>query len=64
MNKQEIEKLLPHRDPYLMINNVEVQEKGKKGTGYKKVTGEEYFFEGHFPGRPVMPVHPDKGSLL
>jgi 3-hydroxyacyl-[acyl-carrier-protein] dehydratase len=55
MNRTEIEKLLPHREPYLMIDEVEVLKSGTEGTGYKKLTGKEYFFEGHFPGRPVMP---------
>lgn len=55
MDKNQIEKILPHRDPYLMIDEAEVEEEGKKGTAAKRMTGDEYFFEGHFPGRPVMP---------
>ena len=55
MNKLEIEKLLPFREPFLMIDEVVVEEKGKKGKGSKTLTGGEYFFEGHFPERPVMP---------
>ena len=55
MNKSQIEDILPHRDPYLMIDEVDIEEEGKKGVAKKKMTGDEYFFEGHFPGRPVMP---------
>lgn len=55
MNKKEIEKLIPHRDPYMMLDEVVVERENEKGKGYKKLTGNEYFFEGHFPGRPVMP---------
>ncbi|MFC2061795.1 3-hydroxyacyl-ACP dehydratase FabZ [Elusimicrobiota bacterium] len=55
MNRNEIESILPHRDPYLFIDEVKIEEAGKKGQGIKKLTGKEYFFEGHFPGRPVMP---------
>jgi 3-hydroxyacyl-[acyl-carrier-protein] dehydratase len=55
MDRIQIEKILPHRDPYLMIDEVDIEEEGRKGTARKKLTGKEYFFEGHFPGRPVMP---------
>ena len=55
MNKEEIKKILPHRDPYLMIDEVIIEKEGEKGRGLKKLTGKEYFFEGHFPGHPVMP---------
>lgn len=55
MNKSDIEKILPVRDPYLIIDEVEIEVPEKKGVGKKHLTGKEYFFEGHFPGRPVMP---------
>ncbi len=55
MNIQEIKKLLPHREPYLMLDEVVIEKEGEKGKGYKRLTGNEYFFEGHFPSRPVMP---------
>lgn len=51
----EILKALPHRYPFLLIDRFEVTEKGKTGTGYKNVTINEPFFEGHFPANPVMP---------
>lgn len=54
MNKKEIEKIIDQRDPYLMIDEVKI-ENSSKGTGIKKLTGDEFYFEGHFPGFPVMP---------
>jgi len=51
----EIKEILPCREPFLFINEVSVTEEGKKAVASKKLTGNEYFFEGHFPGRPVMP---------
>ncbi len=55
MHKEEIKNLLPYRKPYLMVDEFEVIEKEKKGIGRLNLTGNEYFFEGHFPERPVMP---------
>ncbi len=51
----EIMEIIPHRYPFLFVDKVEIEEIGKKGTGYKNVTMNEYFFQGHFPGNPVMP---------
>lgn len=52
---QEIIKLIPHRYPFLLIDRiVEVEEK-KRIVGIKNVTFNEPFFQGHFPGRPIMP---------
>ena len=53
----EIEKYLPHRYPFLLIDRVLSMEVDpeKKLTGIKNVTKNEPFFEGHFPGNPVMP---------
>ena len=50
-----IMKMIPHRDPFLMIDKVIDTRAGMSATGVKQVTGEEYFFKGHFPNRPVMP---------
>jgi 3-hydroxyacyl-[acyl-carrier-protein] dehydratase len=50
----DIMKLLPHRYPFLLVDRVmEVNEKG--GWGYKNVSMNEEFFQGHFPGQPIMP---------
>ncbi len=50
----EIKKLLPHRYPFLMVDKV-VDIEGTKITGIKNVTVNEPFFQGHFPGQPIMP---------
>jgi len=55
LNTTEIMKILPHREPFLFIDKVINLEKGKRATGIKNVTINDYFFKGHFPGRPVMP---------
>lgn len=52
----EIMKYLPHRYPMLLVDRVlEISEDGKKITGLKNVSANEQFFQGHFPGAPVMP---------
>ncbi|MEW6101990.1 MAG: bifunctional UDP-3-O-[3-hydroxymyristoyl] N-acetylglucosamine deacetylase/3-hydroxyacyl-ACP dehydratase [Candidatus Omnitrophota bacterium] len=50
-----IMKILPHREPFLFVDRVVSLEKGKRATGLKNVTINDYFFKGHFPGKPVMP---------
>lgn len=52
---KEIQEIIPHRYPFLLIDKVEEIEPGKKAVGYKNVTMNEYFFAGHFPQEPVMP---------
>lgn len=52
---KEIKKLLPHRYPFLLVDKVEELEPGKRIVGYKNVTINEGFFQGHFPEEPVMP---------
>ena len=51
----EIQRLLPHRYPFLMIDRILELEYGKRVVGIKNVTINEPFFQGHWPGRPVMP---------
>ena len=51
----EIERLLPHRYPFLLVDRVVEFEKDKRVLAYKNVTCNEPFFTGHFPGHPVMP---------
>ncbi|HDN98148.1 MAG TPA: bifunctional UDP-3-O-[3-hydroxymyristoyl] N-acetylglucosamine deacetylase/3-hydroxyacyl-ACP dehydratase [bacterium] len=52
---EDIEKIIPHRYPFLLVDKiVEIQE-GKRAIGIKNVSINEWFFQGHFPGRPVMP---------
>jgi 3-hydroxyacyl-[acyl-carrier-protein] dehydratase len=47
--------VLPHRPPFLFVDRVSALETGKGATGHWKLTGEEWFFSGHFPGRPTLP---------
>lgn len=51
----EIQRILPHRYPFLLVDKVVEFEKNKKATGIKNVTINEPFFSGHFPSNPVMP---------
>ena len=51
----EIQALLPHRYPFLLVDRVKEFEPHKRIVGIKNVTVNEPFFQGHFPGRPVMP---------
>ena len=52
---QQILKLLPHRYPMLLVDRILEIEEGKRVVGLKNVTANEPFFQGHFPGAPVMP---------
>lgn len=52
---EEIMQLLPHRYPFFLVDRLTVEEPGVKGVGLKNVTMNEEFFQGHFPGNPVMP---------
>ena len=51
----EIERIIPHRYPFLLVDRIIEIEEGKSATGIKNVTANEWFFEGHFPGRKIMP---------
>lgn len=51
----EIQAILPHRYPFLLVDRIEALEVGKRVVGIKNVTINEPFFQGHFPGRPIMP---------
>lgn len=55
MDVSEIQKILPHRYPFLLVDYIEELEPGKRIVGVKNVTMNEPFFPGHFPGAPVMP---------
>ena len=55
LNKEEIEKIIPQRDPFLMIDEVEEYVPGESAIAYKYVNEKEWYFKGHFPGNPIMP---------
>ena len=50
-----IETIIPHRDPFLFLDEVLELEPGVRVVARKQVRGDEWFFPGHFPGRPIMP---------
>ncbi len=50
-----IMQILPHREPFLFVDRILSLERGKRAVGIKNVTINDYFFRGHFPGKPVMP---------
>lgn len=55
LSKKEIEKIIPQRDPFLMIDEVEEYTPGESCIAYKNVKKEEWYFKGHFPENPIMP---------
>ena len=55
LNKEEIKNIIPQREPFLMIDEVEVYIPGESCIAYKNVSKDEYYFKGHFPGNPIMP---------
>ena len=55
LNIREIQEILPHRHPFLLLDYIEDYEPGQYAIGYKCVSYREEYFAGHFPGEPVMP---------
>ncbi len=55
MTRKEIEAIIPHRDPFLLLDEIVDFESMKHGTGIKHVKVDEDYFRGHFPEKPVMP---------
>jgi len=55
MDIREIQNILPHRYPFLLVDRILEMDKGTKAVGIKNVTVNEPFFMGHFPGNPIMP---------
>jgi 3-hydroxyacyl-[acyl-carrier-protein] dehydratase len=55
LGRTEIEAILPHREPFLLIDEVLVLEPGQRVVARKTVRPDEWYLSGHFPGRPVMP---------
>ncbi len=54
MDREALKKILPHREPMLLVDEAEINEDGTF-TGQYTVTGEEFFLRGHFPGNPIVP---------
>ena len=55
LNKEGIKNIIPQRDPFLMIDEVEEYVPGESAIAYKNVNEQEWYFKGHFPGNPIMP---------
>ena len=55
LGREQIEEILPHRDPFLFLDEVTVLEPGARVVARKLVRDDEWFLTGHFPGRPIMP---------
>lgn len=55
LDKKQLERILPHRDPFLLLTEITDYELGKWAEGYWQLKGDEYFFQGHFPGNPILP---------
>jgi 3-hydroxyacyl-[acyl-carrier-protein] dehydratase len=55
LGREQIEEILPHRDPFLFLDQVTVLEPGARVVARKEVREDEWFLTGHFPGRPIMP---------
>jgi 3-hydroxyacyl-[acyl-carrier-protein] dehydratase len=55
LDREAIKAIIPHREPFLLIDRIEYYEPGVKAAGELDVTEEMFWVPGHFPGRPVMP---------
>ena len=55
LNREQIMEIIPHRDPFLLIDEVIEMEKGKRIVALKHIKKDEYWFKGHFPEYPVTP---------
>lgn len=55
LSKEEIKRVIPQREPFLMIDEVEEYISGEMAIAYKNVNESEWYFKGHFPGNPIMP---------
>jgi len=55
LDSREIQQIIPHRWPFLLVDKIIDLQSGEGAVGIKNVTASEWFFQGHFPGRPIMP---------
>ncbi|MEX0817290.1 MAG: 3-hydroxyacyl-ACP dehydratase FabZ [Gaiellales bacterium] len=55
LSRAQIEEILPHRDPFLLLDEIIELEPGVRAVARKRVRDDEWYLAGHFPGRPIMP---------
>ena len=55
LDREQIKEIIPHRDPFLLIDEITELEEGKRVVAMKYVNADEYYFQGHFPQEKVMP---------
>ncbi|MDD2233684.1 MAG: 3-hydroxyacyl-ACP dehydratase FabZ [Desulfitobacteriaceae bacterium] len=55
LGNREIQNIIPHRYPFILVDRIVEMEEGKRAVGTKNVSANEPFFQGHFPGYPIMP---------
>jgi 3-hydroxyacyl-[acyl-carrier-protein] dehydratase len=55
LDRAAIERIIPHRDPFLLIDEIVELVPGERAVGRYRITGEEWYLRGHFPGRPIVP---------
>ncbi|HKW79328.1 MAG TPA: 3-hydroxyacyl-ACP dehydratase FabZ [Candidatus Limnocylindria bacterium] len=55
LDRDAIQKVIPHREPFLLLDRVVELEPGKRAVAEKDVRADDWWFAGHFPGRPIMP---------
>lgn len=55
LNQEQIKEIIPHRDPFLLIDEIEEMEVGVRAIGKKTLSMDDYWFKGHFPQEPVLP---------
>ena len=55
LNKEQIKEIIPHREPFLLVDEIIEMEQGKRVVGIKYVNADEYYFKGHFPQEKIMP---------
>ena len=55
LGAKEIQQIIPHRWPFLLVDKIVEMESGVRAVGIKNVSVNEPFFQGHFPGQPIMP---------
>lgn len=55
LDREQIEEIIPHREPFLLLDEVAELVPGERVVARREVRPDEYYLEGHFPGRPIMP---------